>query len=150
MLPPPHEMMRATQRRGARVHPIPGDVRPGSTDDDPDQMTAFDGTPMHDDGQPTREATTLRGVNPAELLRSPEEVSSRVLQVILERAAAGSRPGARTDEHVVCLAIEGGGLRVNDAPVSDVRARLSGGDVTPEGVIKLSLGRKRHVLLKPM
>ena len=104
-------MMRATQRRGARVHPIPGDVRPGSTDDDHDQMTAFDGTPMHDDGQPTREATTLRGVNPAELLRSPEEVSSRVLQVILERAAADSRPGARSDEHIVCLAVEGGGLR---------------------------------------
>ena len=74
-------------------------------------MTAFDGTPMHDDGQPTREATTLRGVNPAEFLRSPEEVSSRVLQVILERAAADSRPGARTDEHIVCLAVEGGGLR---------------------------------------
>ena len=74
-------------------------------------MTAFDGTPMHDNGQPAPEVNTLRAVNPAELLRSPEDVSSRVLQVILERAAAGSRPGARTDEHVVCLAIEGGGLR---------------------------------------
>jgi tyrosyl-tRNA synthetase len=26
---------------------------------------------------------------------------------------------------------------------------LKPGDLTPEGVIKLSLGRKRHVLLKP-
>jgi len=34
--------------------------------------------------------------------------------------------------------------------VSDVRARISGSDVTQEGVIKLSLGRKRHVLLKPI
>jgi tyrosyl-tRNA synthetase len=26
---------------------------------------------------------------------------------------------------------------------------LKSGDLTPEGVIKLSLGKKRHVLLKP-
>ena len=55
-------------------------------------------------------ATLLQG-GPAELLREPGEVSSPVLQVILERAAAGSRPGSRTDGHVVCLAIEGGGMR---------------------------------------
>ncbi len=46
--------------------------------------------------------------------------------------------------------IQGGGLRVNDAPVADEKAKLSASDVTPEGVIKLSLGRKRHVLLKPV
>jgi tyrosyl-tRNA synthetase len=44
--------------------------------------------------------------------------------------------------------IKGGGLRVNDANVADEKASLSGQDLTPEGVIKLSLGRKRHVLLK--
>ena len=44
--------------------------------------------------------------------------------------------------------VKGGGLRVNDLPVSDERAQLTGADVTPEGVIKLSLGRKKHVLLK--
>jgi tyrosyl-tRNA synthetase len=27
---------------------------------------------------------------------------------------------------------------------------LTRGNLTPEGVIKLSLGRKRHVLLKPV
>jgi tyrosyl-tRNA synthetase len=46
--------------------------------------------------------------------------------------------------------IKGGGLRVNDAPVSDERATLKAADLTPEGVVKLSLGRKRHVLLKPV
>ena len=44
--------------------------------------------------------------------------------------------------------VKGGGLRVNDTPVTDERAVLSAKDVTPEGVIKLSLGRKKHVLLK--
>jgi tyrosyl-tRNA synthetase len=45
--------------------------------------------------------------------------------------------------------IKGGGLRVNDAAVTDEKLTLKPGDLTPEGVIKLSLGRKRHVLLRP-
>ena len=43
--------------------------------------------------------------------------------------------------------IKGGGLKVNDAAVSDERAVLREGDLH-DGAIKLSLGRKRHVLLK--
>ena len=46
--------------------------------------------------------------------------------------------------------IKGGGLRINDAPASDERAVLSAGDLTGEGVVKLSLGKKKHVLLKPV
>ncbi len=45
--------------------------------------------------------------------------------------------------------IAGGGLRVNDVAVSDEKAKLTPRDVS-EGVIKLSLGRKRHVLLRPV
>ncbi|RXF73933.1 tyrosine--tRNA ligase [Hansschlegelia zhihuaiae] len=45
--------------------------------------------------------------------------------------------------------VKGGGLRVNDKPVIDDRAVLTGRDLTPEGVIKLSLGKKKHVLLRP-
>jgi tyrosyl-tRNA synthetase len=41
------------------------------------------------------------------------------------------------------------GLRVNDAVLSDENAKLSPSDVS-DGVIKLSLGKKRHVLLKPV
>jgi tyrosyl-tRNA synthetase len=44
--------------------------------------------------------------------------------------------------------IAGGGLRVNDVAVADEKAKLTPGDAS-DGVIKLSLGRKRHVLLKP-
>ena len=46
--------------------------------------------------------------------------------------------------------IKAGGLKVNDASVTDEKLMLSPQDLTPEGVIKLSLGRKRHVLLKPV
>ncbi len=46
--------------------------------------------------------------------------------------------------------IKGGGLKVNDATVTDEKLTLTAADLTPEGVIKLSLGKKRHVLLKPV
>ncbi len=44
--------------------------------------------------------------------------------------------------------IKGGGLKVNDETVSDDKAVLTISDLK-QGAIKLSLGRKRHVLLKP-
>lgn len=45
--------------------------------------------------------------------------------------------------------IKGGGLRVNDVQLTDEKATLGLGDATAEGVIKLSFGRKKHVLLRP-
>ena len=45
--------------------------------------------------------------------------------------------------------IKGGGLKVNDEPVVDEKALLTPADVVDGGVIKLSLGKKKHVLLKP-
>jgi tyrosyl-tRNA synthetase len=46
--------------------------------------------------------------------------------------------------------IKGGGLKVNDITVTDEKMVLTPRDLTPEGVIKLSLGRKKHVLVKPV
>lgn len=46
--------------------------------------------------------------------------------------------------------IQGGGLRVNDRPVSDDKASLTLADVTSDGVVKLSLGKKKHVLMRPV
>jgi tyrosyl-tRNA synthetase len=46
--------------------------------------------------------------------------------------------------------IRNGGLRVNDVVVTDEERVLTAKDLTPEGVIKLSFGRKRHVLVKPI
>jgi tyrosyl-tRNA synthetase len=45
--------------------------------------------------------------------------------------------------------IKSGGLRVNDATLTDDRATLSSADLTSAGAIKLSLGRKKHVLVRP-
>ena len=46
--------------------------------------------------------------------------------------------------------IKGGGLKVNDKAVTDEKRLLTLSDLTPEGVIKLSLGKKRHVLVRPV
>ncbi|MDX5366476.1 MAG: tyrosine--tRNA ligase, partial [Alphaproteobacteria bacterium] len=45
--------------------------------------------------------------------------------------------------------IKGGAVRVNDATVSDEKLVLTMSHLTGEGVVKLSLGKKKHVLLKP-
>ncbi|GJE39848.1 tyrosine--tRNA ligase [Methylobacterium persicinum] len=44
--------------------------------------------------------------------------------------------------------IKGGGLRVNDVQVTDEKAVLRTSDLTADGVIKLSFGKKKHVLLR--
>jgi len=65
-----------------------------------------------------------------------------VLVAFVKAGLVGSNGEARRQ-------IKGGGLRVNDVAVRDEKMVLRSSDLTPEGVIKLSLGRKRHVLLKP-
>ena len=44
--------------------------------------------------------------------------------------------------------IKGGGLRVNDAPVTDERGVIGENAFEGDGVVKLSLGKKKHVLLE--
>jgi tyrosyl-tRNA synthetase len=46
--------------------------------------------------------------------------------------------------------VKGGGLKVNDIAVTDERQVLTPADLTADGVIKLSLGKKRHALIRPV
>ncbi len=46
--------------------------------------------------------------------------------------------------------IKGGGMRVNDKQVTDERTVLTNADINTDGVIKLSAGKKRHALIKPV
>jgi tyrosyl-tRNA synthetase len=64
-----------------------------------------------------------------------------VLQLFVRAGLVGSNGEARRQ-------IRGGGLRLNDEPVTDERAVVSTAEAAG-GVIKLSLGRKKHVLIKP-
>jgi tyrosyl-tRNA synthetase len=45
--------------------------------------------------------------------------------------------------------LKDGAVRLNDAVVSDDRQVIGTGDVTADGVIKLSLGKKKHILVRP-
>jgi tyrosyl-tRNA synthetase len=64
--------------------------------------------------------------------------------------AANVQAGLVTSTSEARRQIKGGGLKVNDVTVTDERQTLTLDDLTREGVIKLSLGRKRHVLLRPI
>jgi tyrosyl-tRNA synthetase len=45
--------------------------------------------------------------------------------------------------------IKGGGARVNDAAIANETQAITAKDVTGEGFIKLSAGKKRHALVRP-
>ncbi len=45
--------------------------------------------------------------------------------------------------------IKGGALRINDEVVKDEKASLNASALNADGVIKLSMGKKKHVLLEP-
>jgi tyrosyl-tRNA synthetase len=77
-----------------------------------------------------------------EIPRAELEAGAGVLGLFVKAGLVASNGEARRQ-------IKGGGLRVNDSAVVDEKMALGSGDLTPEGVIKLSLGKKRHVLLRP-
>jgi tyrosyl-tRNA synthetase len=79
-----------------------------------------------------------------EIARSDLEQGLGVLSAFAEKAHLATSNG-EARRH-----IKAGGLKVNDATVSDDKMVLTSRDLTPEGVIKLSLGKKRHVLLRPV
>jgi tyrosyl-tRNA synthetase len=78
------------------------------------------------------------------------EVTRNELEDGLGVLAAFVRAGLVTSNGEARRQIKGGGIKVNDVTVTDEKMMLTPALMTPEGVIKLSLGRKRHVLLKPM
>ena len=78
-----------------------------------------------------------------EIPRAELEAGSNVLALFVKAGLVASNGEARRQ-------IKGGGIRVNDMPVADDKMMLTPAALTPEGVIKLSLGKKRHVLLKPV
>lgn len=45
--------------------------------------------------------------------------------------------------------VKGGAVRVNDKAVTDERQTVGSADLTEAGVIKLSLGKKKHMLVRP-
>ncbi|NKN36498.1 tyrosine--tRNA ligase [Agrobacterium sp. a22-2] len=65
-----------------------------------------------------------------------------LLGLIVRAGLAASNGEAR--RHV-----QGGAVRINDSQVSDERMMIGSSAVTADGVIKLSLGKKKHILVRP-
>ncbi|WP_112941594.1 MULTISPECIES: tyrosine--tRNA ligase [unclassified Rhizobium] len=59
------------------------------------------------------------------------------------------RAGLATSNGEARRHVQGGAVRINDQAVSDERKLIGGGEVTADGVIKLSLGKKKHILIRP-
>ena len=92
--------------------------------------------------QTFEEGAIAENLPTVEIPRGELEAGLGVLAAFVKAGLVASNGEARRQ-------IKGGGLRVNDVAVTDEKMTLTPADLTPEGVIKLSLGRKRHVLLKP-
>ena len=65
-----------------------------------------------------------------------------VLSALVQAGLCASTSDARRQ-------IKGGAVRINDQQISDEKMVLTPDNLTGEGVVKLSLGKKKHVLLKP-
>ncbi|WP_375640760.1 MULTISPECIES: tyrosine--tRNA ligase [unclassified Bartonella] len=66
-----------------------------------------------------------------------------LLTLLVQAGLARSNSEAR--RHV-----QGGGVRVNDQIIEDETHLIIEGDVSAEGTIKLSFGKKKHVVMKPV
>ncbi|HET6389987.1 tyrosine--tRNA ligase [Hyphomicrobium sp.] len=78
------------------------------------------------------------------------EIPSNDLEAGLGVLAAFVKAGLVASNSEARRQVQGGGLKVNDQAVTNDKATLSKADADANGVIKLSLGKKKHVLLKPV
>ena len=90
------------------------------------------------------EGTFAQSLPTVEVARTTLEQGIGVLNAFAELTALVSSNGDARRQ------IKAGGLKVNDATVSDEKMILTAKDLTVDGAIKLSLGKKKHVLLKPI
>jgi tyrosyl-tRNA synthetase len=94
--------------------------------------------------QTFEEGTLAETLPTVEVPRAELESGLGVLNAFAEKTGLVASNGEARRQ------IKGGGLKVNDATVTDDKAVLTMKDLSAQGVIKLSLGRKKHVLIKPV
>jgi tyrosyl-tRNA synthetase len=93
--------------------------------------------------QTFEQGASAEGLPTVELPKADLAAGIGVLTAFVQAGLVKSNGEARRQ-------IQGGGLRVNDQAVTDEKALLTSADVAADGSIKLSLGKKKHVLLKPV
>ncbi len=77
------------------------------------------------------------------------EVPRAQLKAGISVLSAFVRAGLAASNGEVRRAIANNAIMVNDARITSEKATIGEADITADGVVKLSLGRKRHVVLRP-
>ena len=96
----------------------------------------------------TAEATFEQGAISANL--PTIEVPRADLESGMALFALMAKAGLATSNGEARRLIKGGGGRVNDVAIADEMAQVNLDAVNPDGVIKLSAGKKRHALVRPV
>lgn len=78
-----------------------------------------------------------------EVEKSVLDAGTGLLSLFVTAGLAASNGEAR--RHV-----KGGAVRINDETVTDERRMVTLSDLTSDGVVKLSFGRKKHILVRPV
>jgi tyrosyl-tRNA synthetase len=73
-------------------------------------------------------------------------ISAKLPEGILNLAVACGLAASNSEARKL---IANNGLKLNDVSVSDPKLVVAPSDVTSDGVLKLSSGKKKHVLVKP-
>lgn len=89
------------------------------------------------------EGQSAEGLPTIEISRSELEAGVGILNIYVTAGLCASNGEVRRN-------IKGGAVKINDKGESSHERQISLSDVTDDGVIKLSLGKKKYVLLKPV
>jgi tyrosyl-tRNA synthetase len=87
------------------------------------------------------EGVTAASLPSIEVPRAELEAGIGILALFVRAGLAASNGEARRH-------IQGGAVRLDDEPVSDDRRAVTLQDLSPEGALKLSLGKKKHILVR--
>ncbi len=89
------------------------------------------------------EGASAAGLPTVEIPRQDLEAGIGVLSAFVTAGLCASNGDVRRN-------IKGGAVRINDKSEQNDKRQLTADDMTEDGIIKLSLGKKKHVLLKPV
>lgn len=89
------------------------------------------------------EGAQAEGLPTVELPAGELQAGVAAFELFRRAGLAGSNGEARR-------LVRGGGARLNDEALQDENRTIGAGDLTDAGTLKLSAGRKRHVLVRPV
>lgn len=89
------------------------------------------------------EGQSAEGLPTVEISRSDLEAGIGVLSAFVTAGLCSSNGEVRRN-------IKGGAVKINDKGEQNDKRMLGMADVSEDGIVKLSLGKKKHVLLKPV